>query len=375
MLKTAWQFMKYDLSKTLGILFGIIISVFLVGQNLGIFFAILNNMKGIARENEQYIWVVSDKTQAATQLRNIDVRIGREISSLEGVKKVHPLVVAGGTGKYSDGTQLGVLLVGLQGPDYAGGPLRFEKGSDMSQLGNEGALVVDKSGVPAMGNIKVGEYFQINNQRVYVSGICIGKAGFGTYSVFTTVERARSLGGFPVNDVSAYLIEPDLDKYTKQQVIDHINKNIPGIRAVDGNQFAQESIGVILKTSNIAISFGTIIIFAIISGFAIVGLTLFSMVKDRIKDYGTIKAIGGSNSFIRKLIISQALLYSFAGFSIAFGLLQLFKMGVSGKNLEIVFSVPMITGLIIITLSLSLMGSLFGLRKIMKLEPVQIFRM
>src|SRR6478672_9614172 len=98
MLKTAWQFMKYDISKTLGILFGIIISVFLVGQQLGIFFAILNNMKGIARENENYIWVVSDKTQASTQLRNIDVRLGREISSLEGVKKVHPIVVAGGTG-------------------------------------------------------------------------------------------------------------------------------------------------------------------------------------------------------------------------------------------------------------------------------------
>jgi putative ABC transport system permease protein len=99
------------------------------------------------------------------------------------------------------------------------------------------------------------------------------------------------------------------------------------------------------------------------------------MVKDRIKDYGTIKAIGGSNSFIRRLIISQALLYSFVGFTIAFGLLQLFKMGVSGKNLEIIFSVPMIAGLIIITLALSLIGSLFGLRKIMKLEPVQIFRM
>jgi putative ABC transport system permease protein len=50
-------------------------------------------------------------------------------------------------------------------------------------------------------------------------------------------------------------------------------------------------------------------------------------------------------------------------------------MGVSGKNLEIIFSVPMIAGLIIITLALSLIGSLFGLRKIMKLEPVQIFRM
>ncbi len=375
MIKIAWQFMKYDLSKTTGILFGIIISVFLVGQNLGIFMALLNNMKGIARENENFIWVVSDKTQAATQLRNIDIRIGRELSSLEGVKKVHPLVVAGGTGKYGDGTQLGVLMIGLQGPDYAGGPIRFKPGSSMDGIANEGALVVDNSGVAAMGNIKIGDYFQINNQRVYVSGICKGKAGFGTYSVFTTLERARALGNFPLTDVSAYLVEAELSKYTKQQVIDHINKTIPGVRAVDGYKFADESVGVILKTSNIAISFGTIIIFAVISGFAIVGLTLFSMVKDRIKDYGTIKAIGGSNSFIRRLIISQALLYAAVGFTIAFGLLQLFKMGISGKNIEIIFSAQVISLLVAITLVISLIGSLFGLRKIIKLEPVQIFRM
>jgi ABC-type antimicrobial peptide transport system permease subunit len=47
----------------------------------------------------------------------------------------------------------------------------------------------------------------------------------------------------------------------------------------------------------------------------------------------------------------------------------------SGGGLELSYPSVLIAGLIIVTLVISIVGSLLALRKITKLEPVEIFRM
>jgi putative ABC transport system permease protein len=98
-------------------------------------------------------------------------------------------------------------------------------------------------------------------------------------------------------------------------------------------------------------------------------------VNDRIKDYGTIKAIGGDNKFIAKLIMGQAVLYALIGFSFAMALLCGLRYAMIANNNSMNFSPSLIAFLIIATLVLCVVGSYFSMRKILKLEPVQIFRM
>jgi putative ABC transport system permease protein len=115
------------------------------------------------------------------------------------------------------------------------------------------------------------------------------------------------------------------------------------------------------------------VFFAVITGFAIVGLTLYSAVNDRLRDYGTVKAIGGNNGTIRKLILLQALIYSVIGFVIAFMLLVLFVQATKNA-LDIQLTPGLVAFLVAVTLFISILGSLFAMRKITRLEPVQIFR-
>src|SRR5690606_37009508 len=124
---------------------------------------------------------------------------------------------------------------------------------------------------------------------------------------FTTLERAAYLGNFPEHKVSAYLVKVK-DKEQEEAVINSINSSLFSVRAWKGEEFANASILTVLKTSGIAISTGTMVLFAIIVGIVVIGLTLYSATIDRIKDYGTLKAIGASNNYIRKLILMQALI-------------------------------------------------------------------
>jgi putative ABC transport system permease protein len=146
------------------------------------------------------------------------------------------------------------------------------------------------------------------------------------------------------------------------------------VRAWAPEVFAASTVNNVLKSSGIALSVGTLIVFAVLTGFIIIGLTLYSAAIDRIKDYGTLKAIGASNGYITRLILLQALIISLAGFAIGMGMVEGFRLGVGKAGTLFDFPPGLRFGFFLLTLSIALGGSLFAIRRIIALEPAQVFR-
>ena len=73
LLFTALKFMKFDKPKSIGALFGVIISIFLIGQQTGIFTFLTNAMSYLVRVNDGYVWVTDNKTTNVNALAPIDV--------------------------------------------------------------------------------------------------------------------------------------------------------------------------------------------------------------------------------------------------------------------------------------------------------------
>mgnify|MGYP000933071495 FL=1 len=164
------------------------------------------------------------------------------------------------------------------------------------------------------------------------------------------------------------------DGYDVATVVNNINNNIYGIKAWDAEDLRKTTVSFITISSNIGTSVGSLVVFAIISGFFIIGLTLYSSALDRIKDYGTLKAIGATNTYVRNLILLQSFIFAIIGFSIAFFLLNGFKNGVANAGLVINYSGIEILGLFIITVFISVGGSFFAIKKINSVEPASVFR-
>jgi len=123
--------------------------------------------------------------------------------------------------------------------------------------------------------------------------------------VYTSLENARILGNASPAKVSLIIAEltPGANK---KQLINDINQLYPTLKAWDAKAIQQSTVKEILITSNMGMSFGTLVLFAMISGFFIIGLTLYSSALDRIKDYGTLKAIGAKKKYVNRLIVTQA---------------------------------------------------------------------
>ncbi len=178
MLKTAFKFIKYDKPKSIGALAGIIISVFLIGQQAGVFIFLTDAMKSLVENNKGYIWVTDETTRNANQLSALDVRKGREIASLPGVERVYPVVIASGAAKFANGAIGGLALIGSEAPDFVGGPWRLYTARKEDML-PEGAILTDFYDAKALGGLKEGDYFEVNGKKVYNAGLTKGVRGFG----------------------------------------------------------------------------------------------------------------------------------------------------------------------------------------------------
>lgn len=372
MFRFALQFIKFDKPKSIGVVLGIVISVFLVGQQTGIFLFLTGAMSALVDNTQADLWVVDNQTQNANALGRLDVRIGYQIESLTGVKKAYPLVVVGGSAQFQGGQSAPVQIVGTQPPRFTGGPWKIQAGA-MSDLLEEGAVSVEYFERKNLNHARMGTQFEINGKRVFAAVETYGVRGFGASYIFTTISRARELADMPRTMVSAFLVDIE-DGADPIVVRDRINRLIFGVRAWSRTEFSKATVETILATSGIAFSIGTLILFAAFAGMIIIGLTMYSAAVDRLRDYGTFKAIGADNRYIRSLILTQALLFSLVGYGLAIALIEGFRLGIANSGVVFMFSPPIKIGFFLITLSISIGGAVFAMRRISRLEPASVFK-
>lgn len=371
MLRIAFRFMMYDKSKTLGATVGVIVAIFLVGQQTGIFLFLTGLMDALVSNTQAKVWVVGSEVKDVNSLTTIDIRRGNEIRSIEGVEKVNPLVIAGSTIKLQNGKTAPVQIIGSLAPEFIGGPWNIVKG-DISQLVYQGAIAGDMFDLGILGDAELGDQLSLGGKLVELRAITKGARGFGANYIFTNIALAKELGNFPANEVSAFLI--NIEKgYTPKEVARAINRKHSGIRAWTKDQFGWSTITKILKDGGMGESIGSLIIFAIISGGVIIGLTLYSAAKDRIDDYATMKAIGAYRKFVTSLILIQAFFIAAGGFVIAAILIQGFKLGVKGSGVQFAFPWYIWLLFFILTLIISLTGAYFASKSIRNVKPSKVF--
>ncbi len=375
MFKTAWKFIRYDKAKSIGVIIGILISTFLIGQQLGVLMFLTGLMEALDTNVKADIWVIDSKTNDVNQLGKLDIRNLRAVQSLSGVKEAFPLLVAGASCIYNNDASGVITLIGV---DIS----QLNSLLDQSKIiaGNSGDLQMDGavSGEffekKNLGeNIDIGTEFEINGKRAFFALQTKGFRGFGSSFCVTTIERARYYSNQSPNNISAILVK--LQPGSKaEEVCERINKNLYGVRAWPSKKLASSTIKKILSTSGIALSTGTLIVFALIAGFFIIGLTMYSSALDRLKDYGTLKAIGASNRYISRLILTQAIVFAVVGFLIGYLLLEGFKIGVAKSGLIFSFSPLVLLSMFLTIALISVSGASFALGRIRSVEPAAVFR-
>ena len=109
-------------------------------------------------------------------------------------------------------------------------------------------------------------------------------------------------------------------------------------------------------------------------GVVIVAQTLYTSAVENIRQFGTVKAIGGSNWDIYKILGEQALIAAVLGFALGAGASYAVRPAMASLHLTVLLT-PEFSGVVFVgTVAMCLAAALFSFRRVALIDPALVFR-
>jgi putative ABC transport system permease protein len=303
--------MLADRGKLVTSLLGVVFSVVLVNLQGGLLRGMIQKASLLVDFGQADIWVGHRHTTNVDMGSYIPERWIHRIRGIEGVERADPYVVMFGQVELSDGRFEKVCVVGSEPASLLGNAWIMEGRDDPRSIRDPNGVLADVYDSDRLGNCKIGSVFEINSHRAKVVGMTRGIVSFTTNPyIFTTLERARKTyganSGVPPDQCSYYLVQakPGADI---ADLCARIRERVPELDVHDRRSYSAICIKFWLTRTGIGISFGLAAFLGLLVGLAVVAQTLYASVTERIKEYGTLKAMGANESCVARFLLAQSL--------------------------------------------------------------------
>ena len=377
MIWIAIRMLTGDPQKFFGLVFGIAFSTLLITQQLTIFVNLLERgASGVYNVSSADVWVMDPVSRTTDVAYAMPSTALDKVRGVPGVEWAVPHLRANASVRTKDGDLEGVAVIGVDDATLIGLPKNMVEGS-VDVLSQPDSVVIDDVGTTRMfpDASPIGERLELNDQRAVIRGIADAIPSFtSTVVLYTKYSNALNFVPGTRNRLSFVLVGK-ADGLTSQQLVDRIEAKT-GLRARTREQFARDGVDFIIENTGIPLNFGITVALGFIVGVAIVGLTFSLFIRDNIKQFGALKAIGVTNGKIRRMVAAQAGLVGLIGYGLGVlgtvGFISAFSSDPTFKGFYIPWQIPIIS-LVAVALILALTGWL-ALRSVLKTEPAAVFR-
>ena len=112
----------------------------------------------------------------------------------------------------------------------------------------------------------------------------------------------------------------------------------------------------------------------IIVGVVVVAQTLYASTKEHLNEFATLRALGASAGFIRKVILWQAVLSAIMGYILGIIVSQVVIYASKDViNLPIVMSFNLAWGLLLLTIGMCVFAAVSAIFKVIRIDPAVVF--
>ncbi len=119
---------------------------------------------------------------------------------------------------------------------------------------------------------------------------------------------------------------------------------------------------------------GITVFLGILVGIVVVAQTLYTSAVEHVKEFGTVKAIGGSNWDIYRILGEQALIAATVGFAVGALISYALRPAMATLHLNVLVS-PSFAAMVFVGTVLMCLGSaLFSFRRVAGIDPALVFR-
>ncbi|MFF3061411.1 ABC transporter permease [Streptomyces sp. NPDC057909] len=293
------------------------------------------------------------------------------------------------------------------------GPLtssKITKGRAFKATETDAKVAVVDAAYAKEKKLAVGKTVTVSGTKYKIVGVSTADSGDAAANLYIPLKQAQTLADSKNKVTTVYV------KAADSQQIDHvksaIQKNISGTTVTTSADLADTVSGSLSTASDLASSVGKWLSIAVlIAAFLVAGLLTSSAVSRRVREFGTLKALGWKSGRVTRQVVGEALVNGLMGgvLGIAVGLAGAYvvtaisptltaQLGGSGgggggmlgggtagpgrqaaaKSLDIALTAPVSLSIILIAVALAVAGGLiagaFGGWRASRLRPADALR-
>lgn len=385
MLLYALKMLIGDRAKYIGIIVGLSFASFIISQQAAIFLGIMKRTFSFITDTSQPdIWVMDPSVQFVDDIKPMRETALWRVRGVDGVGWAVPMYKGLIQARSRKGVFQTCIFIGIDDASLIGGPPKMVEGNVIDLRGPD-AVFINKVGaenklaVPgkAAGDppipMRVGDVMELNDNRVYVAGICeTGRTFQSQPVIYTTYGRATLFAPLQ-RDVLSFVLVKAAPGLNPEKLARRIT-DCTGLAAYTGWGFQKLTMLYYVKNTGILINFGVAILLGFIIGVAIAGQTFYNFTVDNLPYFATFKAMGADNFLLVQMILIQALMVSVIGWGIGIGATAIF--GYAFRGTELSFSLPFLLYLFsgLAMLCICLLAAFFSIRKVAKIDPAIVFK-
>lgn len=353
---------------------GVAFAVTLVFVQVGLFLGILDNASVTIDNIQADLWVTSRNTPNVDFAHGFPETRVQRVRSVPGVERADNLLVQFLNVALPDGAEEGMLVYGLE--DFArwGIPWNVESG-ELADLRRGDYMFLDASAERRFGPFSVGDYREVMGYRVKILGRTRDALSFTTSPLaFLDYALVQKLAGERMDGRSTYILVKLAPGADADAVAAEIRRRLPYNDVYTRAAWAKRSRDYWVASTGIGLNMYLTVFLGCLVGIVVVTQTLYTSTMEHIKEFGTVKAIGGSNLDIYRILGAQALIAAVIGF--VAGRLMAFALAPAMAKIRLKLIIPPEFAAIVFvgTVLLCLTAALVSFRKVAKIDPALVFR-
>ncbi len=220
-------------------------------------------------------------------------------------------------------------------------------------------------------DVSLGDNINVNGQQFRIAGLAKDASAFGTHYSWVTFEKAKAMA--VTQGVFNYVYLTAIDKNNTERLATSLATKYPELSVLTQNEFVNNNRAE-LEESFLPIVEALVIIGFLI-GVLVIGLTVYTSTIDKSREYGVLKAVGINNRQLYGIVLMQALITTMAGLLLGMGL----SAGINRLLAYLINITPILSyrSLLIgcaAVLGMGAMASLVPIRRLVKIDPSEVFK-
>jgi len=373
-IRLAYKLLVNDRAKFASLLVGITFAVFLMVQMTSMFAGILNRSSSTVINLGARIWIMDPAVNNSSSNIPLPDYVLDAVRSTEGVRYAVPLYSGGALVRLGNGTYQAVTVMGLDDSSLFGRPALLE-GNIKDIYAENGFIVVKDAEYAKLNSPALGTEFEINDNRAVVVGLAKVSVGglFGVPTLYTTYNRAIQY--LPTTRFTTAYILAEPKTAADIPAIKSVVASL-GYLALTEDEFVQRISDFYKYQTGVGINILVMTLVSFIVGLSISGQTFYTFILENLEKFGALKAIGARSRELVVMILFQATFTSLTGYGLGIGLctlvITLAKARMPDYAALITFAnLGIALGMVVIIAAVS---SYIGVRKVLRIEPFDIFR-